>query len=387
MKKYLVPAGAVLVLLLAVDLMVGGAFFALKHIGGGRSYYKFFDYRDAYFRLARDNRNSFAAFSEDFHDPAIGWNNPRSGHLAGQDCVGAWEASYNADGSRASCHPGAGEKYAVVCVGDSFTHGNEADDCSSYPAALQRLLGVNVGNFGVGGFDAIQSVMQYEAVLSRLAAPRIGILGIMYENGRRNLNSFRPVYTNEFDPYEAFLFKPYFDGARVVNPVLPDKATFESYLRLADARFSADFWAKPELTFPFTLSLIQSLRSRNFEFLFMQKLNRLLGRGMYAHDYRTPAVLDGLRLCAGRFIAASAARGVFPVIVFLPSNTQDLTSPNALVAELQTRYPGALVLNFGEYPMDWSRYVVAEGCHPTAAGYAAIAAFIKDRIAAAKLLP
>lgn len=64
----------------------------------------------------------------------------------------------------------------------------------------------------------------------------------------------------------------------------------------------------------------------------------------------------------------------------MPSNTQDLSSPGTLVAELQRKYPRALILNFGAYPMDWSRYITAEG-------YAAIAAFIKERIIAAKLLP
>jgi hypothetical protein len=82
-----------------------------------------------------------------------------------------------------------------------------------------------------------------------------------------------------------------------------------------------------------------------------QKMNRMLGRGMYTHDFNTPIILDGMRYCVKRFVEASRERNIFPIVVFVPPNTQDLSSPSALITQLQSAYIDALILNFGDH---WS---------------------------------
>lgn len=377
----------IIVCLLIFDLSLGAGLHILKRIGGGSAFYKLFDFSEKYIPFAKSNIPFFKVFVTDYYDPITGWNNPRSKHLVSEGCAGSWEAFYDAMGARktpASSHDG---KYSIVCVGDSFTHGNEVDDSSTYPAILERLAKVAVGNFGVGGFDVFQSVLQYEGVLSRIDTPKIGVLCIMYENGRRNLNAFRPVYSNSLDTYEAFLFKPYFDGNAFVDAVIrPDENTFERSLRKAESLFSTDFWAKPKVSFPYSLSVFRAVSSHNFEYMAFQKINKIRGRGMYSHDYNSEIILDSMRQCVNRFVSINRTKGIFSMVVFIPPNTQDLTSPNALIAELQKSYDDALVLNLGDHSMDWEKYIVREGCHPTPYGYTEIANFIYAHIAKRELL-
>jgi hypothetical protein len=387
MKSIIVKIAAILVVLVVFDFAIGGGFWVLKKIGGGKMFYRYFDYREEYIAFAMNNKSFFSTFLSDFYDPIIGWNNPNSKHLTSKGCEGKWEAFYNDDGSRKSTNTSSDEKYFIICVGDSFTHGNEVGDLSTYPAFLQRMSNVKVGNYGVGGYDVLQSVLQYENVLKRIDAPRIGVLCIMYENGRRNLNAFRPVYSNSVDLYETFFFKPYFNGTRMASSVIQsDKNTFDLSLQKADTMFTDDFWAKPKFAFPYSLSLIRAMTCPYFQYMAYQKMNRMLGRGMYTHDFNTPIILDGMRYCVKRFVEASRERNIFPIVVFVPPNTQDLSSPSALITQLQSAYTDALILNFGDHVMDWSQYMIREGCHPTPAGYKEIANFIHTHILDRKLL-
>lgn len=369
-----------LFVVIAIDLLIGAVFMILRHIDEGRIFYKYFDYSEEYLRLVELNRDYFATFITDYYDPITGWSNPRSKHLVSQGCFSRWEAYYNRDGSRKSCKVESSGKYDIICVGDSFTHGNEVDDCMTFPAVLQRLLNVSIGNFGVSGYDTIQSVLQYEAVLSRIDPPKIAILGIMYENGRRNLNSFRPVYSNYFYCFEAFLFKPYFDGKQIRNSVIPKDKTYSYYKSRAYERFSHDYWTKPKFRFPFSISLYQALKQPNFRFRFNQKINQILKRGVFLYDYQAQPILDSIRYCIDRFIRVSEKHNVIPVVIFIPPSSRDTRSPDHLIKDMQQKHAQALIINFGKHPMDWRTYASTERCHPTAEGYAEIAKFIHTHI-------
>jgi hypothetical protein len=379
MKKLIFYILTSLCLLIILDLGIGGFFYALKHVRKDY-YYKFFDFSDSYFRSLENNEHYFEMFMKEYYDPVTGWNSPSSGHLVSYGCLGRWEAFYNDDGSRSSCSADLNQNYQIICVGDSFTHGNEVDDCSTYPAALQNMLGGKVGNFGVGGYSTIQSVLQFEEVLSRTDPPTIGILGIVYENPRRDLNSFLPIYFNYFDLYSAFSFKPFFDGVRVVDPVIKTENTLEDYKRQAREKFVSDYWARPKLKFPFSISLVQALRCPYFEYHFQQKFNHMRGRGTFAHDYKSPMVLNSIRYSVDRFVNVCISKDIFPIVIFIPTDSKDLTSPNLIIEELQEAQPRARILYFGGHEMDWSEYSPGEGCHPTAQGYAEIAEFLHSLI-------
>ncbi len=379
MKKIVFYLVSCLCLIIVLDLGIGVFFYALKYVRDDY-YYKFFDYSNAYFRSLENNEHYFEMFMKEYYDPVTGWNSPSSGHLVSHGCLGRWEAFYNDDGSRKSCGAGLSQKYEVISVGDSFTHGNETDDCTTYPAALQNMLGVKVGNFGVGGYSTIQSVLQFEEVLSKIDPPKIGILGIVYENPRRDLNSFLPIYFNYFDLYSAFSFKPFFDGGKVINPVIKAENTLENYKQQARERFVSDYWARPDLSFPYSLSLVQALRTNYFQYQFHQKLNHMRGKGTFAHDYNSQIILDSIRHSVNRFVSISKSHDIFPMVIFIPTDPKDLTSPDLIIQELREIHPHASILNFGRHKMDWAEYTPGEGCHPTAQGYAAIAEFLHSAI-------
>jgi hypothetical protein len=263
-------------------------------------------------------------------------------------------------------------------VGDSFTHGNEVDDCAAYPSQLEALTGLRVGNFGVGGYDVIQSVERYRGLVTQYKQVKFGILGILHEGGRRNLNSFRPALVN--DPGEDFLFKPYYGEHGLVRLTIPGpvcKATFD---KLAEQCLSHDYWSKPEFRFPYAISFLKALATPAFRFAFLQKINKLRGKGAYAYDFQNGLVLDSLRHAIREFVTLSEAHGICPIILFIPSDVRDRSNPRPLIEEMRRRFPQALILDFGDSRIDWSAYMRAIGCHPTAYGYGQIASFLAAKM-------
>lgn len=367
--------------LLFLDVLLGGCFIVLKHVRDRRMYYTLFDFGEAHRAVVEDSAAAHTHFLTEYYDPRTGWNNPKSGRLRSLGCSAVWEAHYGPDGARKNCGVSDKGPYPVLCVGDSFTHGNEVEDCSSYPAVLEQLLGVRVGNFGVGGFDVIQSVLQFEAVLERTVPPKVAILGVMYENGRRNLNSFRPVYSKSFDPYEVYLFKPYFDGASIVHAQVRNNTSHEACASMAETAFTADFWAAPRCEFPYMASLGRAMSSNGFLFALRQKINGLLGRGVYAADYADDRILAGLNHAINRFIDDCSGVGARPVVLFIPPTPRDLTSAKGFIADLQRDRPSTVFLDFAERVAQSDRRLLVEGCHPTVEGYAELAGFVAERIA------
>lgn len=52
--------------------------------------------------------------------------------------------------------------YDIVCIGDSFTHGDAVLAEETWPSLLQKRLGGQIANLGVGGYGIDQAVMRYE---------------------------------------------------------------------------------------------------------------------------------------------------------------------------------------------------------------------------------
>jgi lysophospholipase L1-like esterase len=66
----------------------------------------------------------------------------------------------------------------ILAVGDSFTAGSEVADAESWPAQLERQLGVRVLNAGVGGYGPDQIVLNAERLLAELR-PKVVIIGLL----------------------------------------------------------------------------------------------------------------------------------------------------------------------------------------------------------------
>jgi hypothetical protein len=120
----------------------------------------------------------------------------------------------------------------VATFGDSFTHGDEVGNDETWQAKMEAARpGIEVLNFGVGGFGPDQAYLRYRHEGSSYH-PHIVLIGIMSENPNRLVNVYRPFY----QPETAFpLTKPRFslDGERLRlqrNP-LPRLSDYERLLR------------------------------------------------------------------------------------------------------------------------------------------------------------
>ena len=78
----------------------------------------------------------------------------------------------------------------IVTIGDSFTFGDGVDDEQAWPARLERMLsGVEVINFGTGGYGMGQVILSFEELASRLE-PDFVILGLGEYQYRNTLDFF-----------------------------------------------------------------------------------------------------------------------------------------------------------------------------------------------------
>ena len=126
------------------------------------------------------------------HDPLLGWRIKPNGVSA------LYQA--NAQGMRGDREYAPTDKehrLRIASFGDSFTHGDEVPNSSTWQAQLEELdLSCEVLNFGVGGYGPDQSYMRYISE-GKLFHPRIVLIGFMAENIRRSVNVFRPFYAPE----------------------------------------------------------------------------------------------------------------------------------------------------------------------------------------------
>lgn len=102
-------------------------------------------------------------------DPQLGYV-PKAG-FASRDNHWGTLVSIDADGLRRNGPnpPPPGER-VVVCVGDSFTFGDEVDDDASWPAQLEQAIAKPVKNGGVFGYSFAQTALRAEQLLPRIAA-------------------------------------------------------------------------------------------------------------------------------------------------------------------------------------------------------------------------
>jgi hypothetical protein len=313
-------------------------------------------------------------------DPVLGWE-PQPGTIrrAG-DCRGR-EVSYTVAADGARDYPGYRPAAATILVGgDSYAFGDEAQDARAFPAILAGLTGKTVANLGVRGYGPVQALLRLERHVERYPAARTVVLGIMYENVHRMVNSYRPVLYDQADPL-AFL--PHMrDGRLRPHPgrqALADEARLRASI---EAAFDDDFWAKPRRGFPYLVSMIEGLSSRYFILRTVQRKLSRTGRARrpeYGMSYASPEIQANLIGLLDRFANLAAGRGLEAVALFMPRNRFDTTSVQDLLAATGERFPpGVAVVDLGAGDVDWARYNLvnpADGntCHPSSYGYGEIA--------------
>jgi len=125
--------------------------------------------------------------------------------------------------------------FRIAVFGDSFTHGNDVDNASTWPkqleaALLQKGIKVEVLNFGTMSYGTDQAYLRW-IHQGKNFHPDLILLGVQHENVFRNLNVFRPAYL----PQAGLAFsKPRFvlteNQLQLVNqPALPPAALQKAF--------------------------------------------------------------------------------------------------------------------------------------------------------------
>src|SRR5437868_4550061 len=127
-------------------LAIPMAFLEAIGFGTTRLAPEIFDHREAVLSSLRPDE--FERFRDASASSALGWDNPAEATRRAPNCANI-EIVYTYDQDRLRVHDAASARNAAVVVaGDSYTEGAEVAEGETFPAALQRMLGVPVANLG-----------------------------------------------------------------------------------------------------------------------------------------------------------------------------------------------------------------------------------------------
>jgi hypothetical protein len=351
------------------------------------------------YRLWRDELDPVVAWSEAIdeagyreflekgHDPVTGWHSPRRGTMDDESCLGEkFVQHYDALGARIHPEPAPGP-VRIVTVGDSFTQGGEVVDSDTYPAQLERLLGVRVANHGMGGFGPLQAVLTLEQVIDEYPDARVAVLGVMHENIKRLVTSFWPVLNPSTGAHYAF--KPYVRGGELhPNPNERPVATLEEFAAMGRRAFETDFFSRGRWSPPYSLSWLRQLDNDHFRFALRSRFFQVTrGSSMgYEAYYESDELRGGLMRVVDRFHRFAVARDLQAVVAFLPRKRDDLHSADLLIDELRGRFADSelrvVAVGHVEDPaVDWDAYNLKPGrCHPSPYGHGVIAGAVAAAI-------
>ena len=125
-------------------------------------------------------------------------------------------------GIRSNGGPPPGSGPLILCVGDSFTFGAQVHDEETWPALLERELGVRSMNAGVFGYGLDQSVLRAQQLVP-LFHPDLLIVGLIQDDILRNRLRMRTgVYKPYFTIYDDRLILhkvPLAKPKRTIGPV------------------------------------------------------------------------------------------------------------------------------------------------------------------------
>jgi hypothetical protein len=346
----------------------------------------FFDHRQSV--LARLTEDDLQRFRESTGDPVIGWDNRGPDLRRENNCLGE-PISYRYDQRGARIHDvDQGERSEVIIVGDSYTHGDEAQGDETYPAVLAKISGRTVANHGVGGHGPVQAFLNLQQKAPLYPQALIAVLAIMNENLYRMVNSYRPVL---YDGSSEYTLKPFMrDGEIVPHPGEPALADLEVFMDEARSSFDEDFWAKPGARFPYLVSVARGLTSNYFRYRKVQKAMRKLGSPEYSLLFQDPEIAANLVSLLNRFTEWSLEAGLMPVAMFIPRNPMDVSSASGFLEQHGGHlHPELSIGDVAAMPgVDWERFNLVDPgrgdtCHPSGYGYRVIAEYLAGLLEAA----
>jgi hypothetical protein len=340
-----------------------------------------FDARQSVFNEYSDE--SLAFFNSVKADPVLGWRNYGPAVSKEKNCLGnPIEYRYDAAGARS--YEGYDASQAeVIVVGDSYSNGMEVGDNETYPARLSELLGVSVANHGVGGYGPTQSLLNLQQNILRYPRARVVVLGIVYENLYRMVNSYRPVLYHGSSEYTL---KPYMkDGQIIAHPGNSVFESVERFQQAAEKAFDDDFWAKPVARFPYSITLGKSLTTNYFRYRKLQREFRKFGKPEYFLFFADEGIKLNLIALLNEYASMARAWDVVPIVVFIPRNRLDTSSASKFIADHRADIDSRLLIgDVAEFPdINWNKFNLEEAesdniCHPSSYGYQSIAQYIAE---------
>ena len=324
-----------------------------------------FDQRTQF--LAKLQPEDFAHFKANSASRLLGWDNPAGRTVKQHNCRGV-DITYTFDDDRLRVHSNAPARNATVLIaGDSYTAGEEVDDGETFPAVVERALGVPVANFGGGGYGPDQALLKLEALADRFPQARVVVLAIIYDDVRRMLNSYRPVLAG--DTGIKFGLKPFIrDGQFQEIPGGDPFRDFASFLAAANTAFDEDYWRLPRARPPYTAAAIgAALAPANWIPMIQQ--NFMPGQSQNELFFPLAPVRAGLRAIYDRLIRLAQSHHLAPAVVFIPNEGSDHKSGElAIAAATGAHWQTLAFLNAGR-SFDWSRYRGPTCGHPSPDGY------------------
>jgi hypothetical protein len=322
--------------------------------------------------LSKLSQRDFDQFKQFAASIKLGWDNPPGRTRHDQTCGGI-DVTYTYNQERVRAHAATSMADAVVLVaGDSYTHGDEVADDQTFPASLERILGVRVANLGVGGYGPDQALLKLEGLIDQFPNARVVVLAIMYEDPERMLNSYRPVLISATSI--PFGLKPYIQNGEFREIIGGDPfRDIDTMRAAAEEAFDRDFWRRPRPNFPYTISAVEAALSPSNWF---PAINRILvghGRPFYNFLYSLPSIRSGLNAIYDRFARFARGHKLQAVVAFIPRTAEDRRSGEfAISAATNSQKEAITFVNVGD-DFDWSHFT-DHTCHPGAQGYQMIAA-------------
>ena len=356
--------------MIAIAIPLAGMEFA--SFGLTRIHPDLFDQRELI--LVQLRPADFELIKETTASDLLGWDNPASTTARKKNCAGE-EITYTFGRDRIRRHGKGAPNDAVVLVsGDSYTLGNEVNDDETYPAALEKLLGVPTANLGVSGYGPDQALLKLESQIGQFPRAKAVILSILYDDTARMLNSFRPLVQSPTERH--FGLKPFIDDGSF-RKIIGDNPyrSFDAFSAAALSAFDNDYWRRTRATFPYSASVVKMMTLPSFWVPLLTQITESFGRPHYDLLHRIPSVRRSLRALFERFAKWSSERGVTGIVVFIPVDARDQTSGLTAIAAATDAQRHALTFHNVEIA-DGSAYKHAAGCHPSVEGYRMIAASV-----------
>jgi hypothetical protein len=222
---------------------------------------------------------------------------------------------------------------------------------------------------------------------------RIAILGIMYENIFRMVNSYRPLLITKGTTYAL---KPYMKADDIQpHPGHDAFKGVDTFKRYANDAFDNDFWARPPQRFPFFISFVQATRTNFFYYKKLPRKLRKIGLPEFALAYRSDKFSQELVSLLGLYDEFAKKHNIIPVVLFIPRDKFDTRSALHFIDANRQHLPENLLIgDVGTAAVDWERYNLLDTreadnvrfCHPSPYAHQQIADFIAELLQSRKAL-